>query len=71
MEVVFNPFEKGFFSIGKQEKPSDYFEGNVYQVTPEFMKKFLAKKKQVSEKDIVKKYGKIHGIWNKQLMYED
>jgi hypothetical protein len=25
LEITFDPFKKGVFSIGKQEKPSDYF----------------------------------------------
>jgi len=25
LEVVFDPAKKGFFSVGKQAKPSDYF----------------------------------------------
>ena len=29
IEIVFDPFKKSFFSVGKQNKPSDYFEGQI------------------------------------------
>ena len=34
IEVVWNPAKKGFFSVGKQDQPQDYFEGTFYQVKP-------------------------------------
>ncbi len=46
VQIVFDPFKKGFFSVGKQEKPSDYFEGTIWQVKPEFMAKFLGGKRK-------------------------
>ena len=55
MEIVFDPAKKGFFSIGKQEKPSDYFEGTIYEVKPEFMNKFInGKRREPEEKERVK-----------------
>lgn len=46
MELVFDRYKKGFFSIGKQEKPSDFIEGVIWEVKPEFMNKFLAGKRR-------------------------
>lgn len=70
LEIVFDPCKKGFFSIGKQEKPSDYFEGTIWEVRPEFMVKFLGgKRKEPEEKDRVKDLGKLSGIWNRYICY--
>ena len=44
VELIYNPNKKGLFSIGKQENPSDYFEGTVVEVKPQFMKSFIEKK---------------------------
>lgn len=59
--------------MGKQENPSDYLEGNILEVKPEFLKTFLEKKKlkAPSENDIVKRLGKVSGIWHKYLKFED
>ena len=46
IEIVFDPAKKGFFSVGKAEKPSDYFEGNIYETKPEFMVNFLNGKRK-------------------------
>lgn len=46
LEIVFDPNKKGFFSIGKQEKPSDYFEGVLYEVLPDFMATFVKGKRK-------------------------
>lgn len=46
LEIAFDPFKKGFFSVGKQEQPSDYFEGTIYEVKPEFMTKFVGGKRK-------------------------
>lgn len=32
LELTFNPAKKGFFSVGKQEQPVDYFEGYICKV---------------------------------------
>lgn len=70
LEIVCDPCKKGFFSIGKQEKPSDYFEGTIWEVRPEFMAKFLGgKRKEPEEKDRIKDLGKISGIWNRYICY--
>ena len=37
IELTFDPFKKGVFSFGKQEKPADYVEGTIWEVKPEFM----------------------------------
>lgn len=71
MELVFNPSQKGFFSVGKQERPIDYFEGQVCKVKKDFIKQFLKKKGCPNGKEIVQKIGKIHGIWNQKSMFED
>jgi hypothetical protein len=44
MEVSFDAGKKGFFS--KQEQPCDYFEGKLYQVTPDFFNTFPKNKKR-------------------------
>ena len=69
-EITFDPFKKGLFSFGKQEKPSDYFEGTVWEVKAEFMAKFLkGKRKEPDEKERLKDLGKISGIWNKYILF--
>lgn len=58
--------------MGKQEKPSDFFEGEIYKVSSEFMKTFISgKRKGPSEKEISSKLGKIHGIWNKYFKFNE
>ena len=70
LEIVFDPAKKGFFSVGKQARPSDYFEGTIWEVKPQFMAKFLAgKRREPEEKQRLKDYGKISGIWNKYICY--
>jgi hypothetical protein len=70
MEITFDPYKKGAFSFGKQEKPSDYFEGTIWEVRPEFMTKFIGgKRKEPEEKDRVKDFGKINGVWNKSIFF--
>ena len=60
------------FSIGKQENPSDYFEGTVVEVKPEFIKAFLDKKKKSpGDSDIVDRMGKVTGIWHKYVKYNE
>ena len=58
--------------MGKQENPSDYFEGCVVEVKPEFIKKFLKdkKKKGPSDLDILKKLGIISGVWHKYVKFD-
>ena len=51
--------------MGKALEPSDYFEGTIWEVKPEFMKKFLnGKRKQPEQKDRLRSLGKINGVWN-------
>lgn len=50
LELIFNPTQKGFFSVGKQEKPIDYFEGFVCKVKRDFIAQFKTKKKPPNEK---------------------
>jgi hypothetical protein len=37
LELTFDPDKKGFFSVGKKDRTSDYFEGTLLKVTPEFL----------------------------------
>lgn len=30
LELTFDPYRKGFFSVGKQQQPCDYFEGIIW-----------------------------------------
>lgn len=46
MELIFDPDKKGFFSVGKKETPSDYFEGNLVEVSPNWLDSFIKKKKK-------------------------
>ena len=70
LELAYDPFKKGMFSFGKQEKPADYLEGTIWEVRPEFMVKFKAgKRKEPEEKDRVNSLGKISGIWNKYISF--
>ena len=70
IEVTFDPFKKGVFSFGKQEKPSDFFEGIIWEVKPEFMVKFVAgKRKEPDDKDKVANLGKLSGCWNKFVFF--
>lgn len=71
LELIFNPTGKGFFSIGKQAQPVDYFEGTVCRVKPSFFEQFPKKKRAPKESEIVEKLGKVHGIWNLFIKYED
>jgi hypothetical protein len=34
LEIIFDPFKKSFFSVGKAQQPSDYFEGTIWEVRP-------------------------------------
>jgi hypothetical protein len=72
VELAYNPSKKGFFSMGKQENPSDYFEGCVVEVKPEFIKKFLKdkKKKGPSDLEILKKLGFFSGLWHKYVKFD-
>lgn len=72
LELVFDRYKKGFFSIGTKERPSDFFEGTIWEVKPDFMKKFLSgKRREPDEKDRVKDYGRINGVWNKYISYNE
>jgi hypothetical protein len=48
--LVYNPSKKGFFSLKKQEETEDYFEGQVYKVTKDFLQKQYSKRRAPSEK---------------------
>lgn len=37
LDIHFNPGKKGFWSMSKQEIPSDYFEGTMKRVKKEFL----------------------------------
>ena len=58
--------------MGKQAKPIDYFEGIIYKVKPQFLKRFLKKKKGCpEEKETIEKFGRVHGIWHKKIMFNN
>ena len=44
MELNFEASKKGFFA--KQDQPCDFFEGRLYQVTPDFFNSFPKYKKR-------------------------
>ena len=70
--MIYNPNKKGMFSIGKQENPSDYFEGTIVEVKPEFMKTFIEKKKKPpTDNEIINRMGKISGVWHKYVKFND
>jgi len=58
--------------FSKNDKPCDYFEGKVYEVTADFFKTFpKSKKKEPSEKEKVKELGTFEGIWNKYVRFNN
>lgn len=70
LELAYDPFKKGFFSVGKQQEPSDYFEGTIWEVRPEFMAKFQnGKRKEPEEKDRVRELGKVNGNWHRGVRF--
>ena len=72
LEIVFDPYKKGFFSVGKALEPSDYYEGTIWEVRPEFMTKFInGKRKEPEQKDRIRSLGKISGVWNQNVCYND
>jgi hypothetical protein len=71
LELVFNPTKKGFFSVGKQSQPIDYFEGTLYHVKPDSIDTLLKKRRAPLDKEITAKLGRISGIWNKYTKYDE
>ena len=58
--------------MGKALEPSDYYEGTIWEVRPEFMTKFInGKRKEPEQKDRIRSLGKISGVWNQNVCYND
>ena len=83
-EINFNPNKKGFITglFSKAENNGDFYIGNIYKVTQQFMDNFLKEKpihfvkkfqgisKEKSEEFIVEEKGNIEGIWHSHLDFD-
>ena len=72
-EIAYNPDKKGFFSLKKQQTLQDFFQGAIYKVKEEFMKKVIKSihssgwKGIHAKDDSVAEKSKISGTWNQEL----
>ena len=73
LELSYNPNKKGFFSLGKAETPSDYFEGTLKKVTKDFMEEFESKKTKSGpgQKETLQELAKVSGIWTKEILMDN
>ena len=70
LEVTYDPFKKNALSLAKKEKPSDFFQGTIWETKPEFMQKFLkGKRSEPDKKERIKDLGQVSGIWNKYVLF--
>jgi hypothetical protein len=71
LELTFDAYRKGFFSVGKQQQPCDYFEGTIWEVRQDFMAKFFGtKRREPNEKERVRSLGKVSGRWSKSVFHD-
>ena len=77
-EMTFNPDKKGLVGglFSKQQNPSDYFSGSIYQVNKKCIDKMKSAKVLNKfdginiKEDVVKEICKISGIWHKYFEFD-
>ncbi|CAD8126712.1 unnamed protein product [Paramecium sonneborni] len=73
-EIKLNPYPGSIWKK-RREYLDDYFEGYIYQVNDEFVKRFqkdgYLKFKELKQNEIIRSISKIHGIWHKNMFIDN